>query len=198
MQFIDQLVNQYRPNIERAGHTATAYAERIIERLDTLIEYNAPDDFTEFHRWEVAVLTGVFTLQDVRMVPMGQTWELQAVSFMNANGLGGRTTVENNGNIIAIADSASAGAAAVGVGFIIPAGSNIQVQGAAVGTRVHMQFKVKRPAAPRANARGAGRVEASGQGSVDAIDPRTSAQREGRHSAPGVREGAPVVGERHG
>lgn len=142
MKFIEDLIAQYQPRLERIGQTATAYADVVTGQLsiihDELIRIEDQRVFVN----ELIPATGA-PPERVATVPAGQTWVLEVLSLDTTADVNCRLTFNDNFRAL---DSAFGNelVARPPIRFAGP-GDIALTQSAATPVGLFMQFQVLRP-----------------------------------------------------
>jgi hypothetical protein len=188
----DAYINtQLRPAMITAGQRAEAYAERILARLDMLVEATQAPEFAEYHPRQAFTLTAG-TAQDLRQIPAGEMWELEYVSCAGAATI----TVNEGGDLFVYAKQFTVADAQFGIGLMFGGGAapTIISAGNATPIPVVLQFK-RRHILPARLSNAAGLMHGSDRQTPVNGDPHGGTDIMGRHDAH-FEQGRNIIGER--
>jgi hypothetical protein len=190
----DGYFEKLKPTLNDGVTTIQAYAERVIARLDDIVDAVQSDETLNVRRVYTPALSAAAGLsQEIAQVPTDQDWHLETVTIDTDAGTTirispGSGSVANWGVTVSAAGVTSAG----GNGAIFPGGSPIVITSSAGVSRVYLQFRYERRKAKR-RATHAGVIVQS----VTGQDARTESSEEVRHKGTAIWAGNNVIGERH-
>lgn len=159
--FINDHINRITPVLSSAARLALGQSERIIARLDQLIDLQQTDNNAYERKWlRVNVSNGVRS-DSIADVPVNQEWQLEAVTIVPT----GQTSVSLFGNSSDTAFplysvSGAVAASNGGNGVRIPSGSSLTILSSGADCAVVCQVRIIRPQS-LTNAAGAGQVQAA-------------------------------------
>lgn len=174
--FFDKYVGDFSRGAQVAGETARAYADRIINRLDTIIETLRSEEYTEVRRRHNLTLTAdvdTFVVQ----VPANEAWELEVLGILDTASV----TINESGNFRFAKQFGTADT--LNPRLVFHGGNDIRIvaTGNTVPVEVYLQFKARRLKSQHL-AKFAGEIV----NHPVVNDPRQDAQQEGRHANVGA------------
>jgi len=143
----NELIEQAKCAGNEAARRACNYADRIVERLDVLIEAVQEEEFEENRRrFRNNVTAASLTVNNVlATVPAGTEWELENISIAGSNGQVGGFYLIVDG--LEIASFNANWFSNTGVnGLVVEAGSEIAIRATSTAAeiRYYIQFKERR------------------------------------------------------
>lgn len=152
----DSRITQAMPHVKRAGSIACMYGERVIARLDLILEAVQNEEFIEYHpRQWFTLVPG--TSQDMQQIPTAEMWELESVT---CDGAGATVRISEG------ADAAPRYACTftttdtkVALGLIFGGGTAPTITTTGANALVCVQFK-RRKVRPARKSHAAGLIEA--------------------------------------
>lgn len=183
--FIDRYIEQAKPVANQIAGTAEAYANRIIQRLDDIVEALESEEYTEERRDYRLSLTADVE-QDVVQVPVGQSWELEQLSALGTAAV----TVNEAGRFKYVTQFNSADTQNPGTIFRGGEAITIVASGNVTPLSVYIQFKVQRRKAAKPTRSAGDIVQPTDQRNFDEVD------NMGRHFARDIAQGVNPIGER--
>lgn len=154
-------IDRLRPLAQSAADEARAYGERVIARLDALIDANQGDSTIYYRERPTIGLTAGTPDTDSIKVPGGERWLLEAVTIVPTGAVGTPGSV-----VVGVSDGLPMYAAphtgrpttVGGNGVWFESGTSIRVTANEVNALVAFQFRVERHAPEYVN-KGAGGVQ---------------------------------------
>lgn len=180
----DAYIQAALPHVKNAGVTAAGYGDRILSRLDMILEALQSEEFIEYHpRQSFTLAMGV--PQDMQQIPAGEMWELE---FLSCNGPA-TITINEGADLFRFAKTFAAADASIGLQLIFGGGTAPTILSSA-NVGVTMQFK-RRRCRPAKHTNAPGQIISPDvfNGSTNGTESFTE-----RHSSPLVGAGRSVRG----
>ena len=185
--FLDPILEKFRPHMASAAVTASAYAERALAILEQIRENTEVDDPDQQDR---RVFQGGIALNEVRdivVVPTGETW---VIRYLYVSNTGAVLNLLIDGKVVWQSPGVTQPV------FRIRGGTQIQVQPTGAGPTDFFVIFETQQKKPRRTGRQGGIRQYLPDHSTEEPDPRQEAQQTSRHASPGVFAGNNVIGDR--
>jgi len=166
--------------VAHASATAQSYGERILGRLDLILEAVREPEFAEYHpRYSYSLTANV--AQDLPQIPTTEQWELEYVSCTG----GATVTINEGSDLFRYAKQFTNADAHTSIGLVFGGGTapNITSTGNATPVGVVLQFKRMHQRAPHYST-APGLIEARDTFNAPNLDPVGRQDDLTRHTSP--------------